>query len=65
MSRWRSRRLGRAEAETEAGAQVRPVLDLVADGRRHGVTGLKELNLFALDWRVQIAILVVIVGFAF
>ncbi|WP_322883182.1 hypothetical protein U8C37_08960 [Sinorhizobium medicae] len=28
------------------------------------VTGLKELNLVALDWRVQIAILVVIVGFA-
>ncbi|RVK16204.1 hypothetical protein CN138_29905 [Sinorhizobium meliloti] len=28
------------------------------------VTGLKELNLVALDWRVQIAILVIIVGFA-
>jgi muramidase (phage lysozyme) len=28
------------------------------------VTALKELNLVALDWRVQIAILVVIVGFA-
>ncbi|MQX98900.1 hypothetical protein GHK03_23080, partial [Sinorhizobium medicae] len=28
------------------------------------VTGLKELNLVALDWRVQIAILVAIVGFA-
>ncbi|MDX0667527.1 hypothetical protein GOD61_32755 [Sinorhizobium medicae] len=28
------------------------------------VTGLKELNLVVLDWRVQIAILVVIVGFA-
>ncbi|MDX0251138.1 hypothetical protein GOC31_20795 [Sinorhizobium meliloti] len=28
------------------------------------VTGLKELNLVALDWRVQIAILVVIVAFA-
>ncbi|RVG29765.1 hypothetical protein [Sinorhizobium meliloti] len=28
------------------------------------VTGLKELNLVALDWRVQIAILVVIVVFA-
>ncbi|UFX01072.1 hypothetical protein SmedWSM1115_14885 [Sinorhizobium medicae WSM1115] len=28
------------------------------------VTGLRELNLVALDWRVQIAILVVIVGFA-
>ncbi|TWA47552.1 hypothetical protein FB008_11981 [Sinorhizobium medicae] len=28
------------------------------------VTGLKELNPVALDWRVQIAILAVIVGFA-
>lgn len=28
------------------------------------VTALKELNLVALDWRVQIAILAVIVGFA-
>ncbi|RVE90132.1 hypothetical protein [Sinorhizobium meliloti] len=28
------------------------------------VTGLKELNLVALDWRVQIAIVIVIVGFA-
>ncbi|RVJ15273.1 hypothetical protein CN184_31940, partial [Sinorhizobium medicae] len=28
------------------------------------VTGLKELNLVALDWRVQVALLVVIVGFA-
>ncbi|OAP35807.1 hypothetical protein AU381_16610 [Sinorhizobium glycinis] len=28
------------------------------------ITGLKELNLVALDWRVQLAILVTIVGFA-
>ncbi len=53
------------EAESETGAQVRPVLDWAADGRRHDRhPGLKELNLVALDCGCRSAILVVIVGFA-